>query len=394
MKQPIPFSVDRPMLLPKAYYLLYYGAAATLIPYLPIYYQSIGLSGSEIGLLVAIPPLVMLAGAPLWGGLADATHQHKRLLMLAIVLALVSASALSLVSRFVLFIPVVAAYALFIAPIMPLVDNTVMEMLGEQRGRYGKQRLWGAVGWGIAAPLVGWLVERSGLHWTFFSYIVLMTAGLLVIWFLPVRQTSVAPKFWQGLHLLLRNLQWVIFLLLVFIGGTILSIISNFLFLFLNDMDASKTLMGLSLTIATISELPVLFFSERLLKRWSDRELLTFALLISVIRSLAYSFINTSGLVLLVQLLHGPSFSAMWVAGVSYANEIAPKGMGATAQGLFSGVQLGLAGTFGGLVGGFLYENFGAVMMFRWVGVVGLATLILFLMLGRTVSRLPGTTRA
>jgi PPP family 3-phenylpropionic acid transporter len=275
-----------------------------------------------------------------------------------------------------------------------LVDNTVMEMLGEQRGRYGKQRLWGAVGWGIAAPLVGWLVERSGLHWTFFSYIVLMTAGLLVIWFLPVRQTSVAPKFWQGLHLLLRNWQWVIFLLLVFIGGTILSIISNFLFLFLNDMDASKTLMGLSLTIATISELPVLFFSERLLKRWSDRELLTFALLISVIRSLAYSFINTSGLVLLVQLLHGPSFSAMWVAGVSYANEIAPKGMGATAQGLFSGVQLGLAGTFGGLVGGFLYENFGAVMMFRWVGVVGLATLILFLMLGRTVSRLPGTTRA
>jgi PPP family 3-phenylpropionic acid transporter len=394
MKQPILFSVDRPMLLPKAYYLLYYGAAATLIPYLPIYYQSIGLSGSEIGLLVAIPPLVMLAGALLWGGLADATHQHKRLLMLAIVLALVSASALSLVSRFVLFIPVVAAYALFIAPIMPLVDNTVMEMLGEQRGRYGKQRLWGAVGWGIAAPLVGWLVERSGLHWTFFSYIVLMTAGLLVIWILPVRQTSVAPKFWQGLHLLLRNWQWVIFLLLVFIGGTILSIISNFLFLFLNDMDASKTLMGLSLTIATISELPVLFFSERLLKRWSDRELLTFALLISVIRSLAYSFINTSGLVLLVQLLHGPSFSAMWVAGVSYANEIAPKGMGATAQGLFSGVQLGLAGTFGGLVGGFLYENFGAVMMFRWVGVVGLATLILFLMLGRTVSRLPGTTRA
>jgi MFS transporter, PPP family, 3-phenylpropionic acid transporter len=196
------------------------------------------------------------------------------------------------------------------------------------------------------------------------------------------------------LHSLLRNWQWVLFLLLVFIGGTILSIISSFLFLFLNDMNASKTLMGLSLTIATISELPVLFFSERLLKRWSARELLTFALLISVIRSLAYSFISVSGLVLLVQLLHGPSFSAMWVAGVSYANEIAPKGMGATAQGLFSGVQLGLAGAFGGLAGGFLYENLGAVMMFRWVGVVGLATLILFLMLGRTASRLPGTTQA
>jgi PPP family 3-phenylpropionic acid transporter len=384
MKLAIPNSIDRSMILPKAYYLVYYGAAASLIPYLPIYYQSIGLSGKEIGLLVAIPPLVMLVGAPIWGGLADATRQHKRLLVLAIALALVSVASLSLINRFVIFIPIVAAYALFIAPVMPLVDNTVIEMLGERRGKYGKQRFWGAVGWGIAALLVGWWVERSGLHWIFPIYIVLMGAGLLVIWFLPVRQTSIGSRFWQGLRSLLLNWQWVFFLLLVLMGGTILSIISSFLFLYLGDMNASKTLMGLSLTVATISEMPVLFFSEHLLKRWSARGLLIFALLASVFRSLAYSFIHTPGLVLLIQLLHGVSFSAMWVAGVSYANEIAPKGMGATAQGLFSGVQLGLAGTFGGLVGGLLYENLGAAMMFRWVGMIGLAALIPFLLLGMT----------
>jgi PPP family 3-phenylpropionic acid transporter len=394
MKLASPPTIDRPMILPKAYYLLYYGAAASLIPYLPIYYQSIGLSGNEIGMLVAIPPLVMLVGAPLWGGLADATRQHKRLLMLAVALALVSVAALSLITRFVIFIPVVAAYALFIAPVMPLVDNTVMEKLGEHSGKYGKQRLWGAIGWGIAAPVVGWLIESSGLHWTFFGYIVLMAVGLVVIWFLPVSQTSIGSKFWLGLRSLLLNWQWIIFLLLVFIGGTILSIISSFLFLYLNDLNASKTLMGLSLTIATISELPVLFFSEHLLKLSGARGLLIFALLISVTRSLAYSFINTSGLVLLIQLLHGPSFSAMWVAGVSYANKIAPQGMGATAQGLFSGVQLGLAGTFGGLVGGLLYENLGAAMMFRWVGMIGLAAVILFLMLERTAGKLPSPFKA
>lgn len=391
MKMDIPLAIDRSMVLPKAYYFCYYGAAASLIPYLPIYYQNAGLSGKEIGLLVAIPPLVMLFGAPLWGGLADATQQHKRLLILAVVFALASVAALSRISSFSLFIPVVAAYALFIAPVMPLVDNTVMGMLGKRSGNYGKQRLWGAVGWGISAPVAGWMIERTGLHWIFYIYLALMAVGLFIIGYLPVKQAGRSSKLWQGLRLLLLNWQWVFFLLVVLIGGTMLSMISNFLFLFLNDMNASNTLMGISLTIATISELPVLFFSDQLLQRWNARGLLTFGLLITVARSLAYSWISAPGWVLLIQLLHGTSFSAMWVAGVAYANEIAPEGMGATAQGLFSGVQLGLAGMIGGLIGGLLYENLGAAMMFRWAGIIGLglALPLLFYQYART--RLPGT---
>ena len=164
-----PLTIDRSMVLPKAFYLLYYGAAASLIPFVPLYYQDNGLSGEKIGLLLAIPPLVMLVGAPLWSGLADATQQHKRVLMLAIVLALVSVIALSMISSFFIFIPVVAAYALFIAPILPLVDNTVLNMLGERRDEYGKQRFWGAVGWGIAAPVVGWLGKTA---WIGFSTVI------------------------------------------------------------------------------------------------------------------------------------------------------------------------------------------------------------------------------
>lgn len=369
------------MMLPKAFYLLYYGAAASLVPFVPLYYQNNGLSGKEMGLLLAIPPLVMLVGAPLWSGLADATQQHKRLLILAVVLALVSVAALSMLSSFFLFIPVVAAFALFIAPILPLVDNTVLNMLGERRDEYGKQRFWGAVGWGIAAPVVGWLVGKNGLDWIFYSYLGLMILCLVVIAYLPVSQTSVSTKYWQGLRLLLLNRQWIMFMLIVLLGGMTLSLISNFLFLYLNDMNASKTLMGLTLTVATISEFPVLFYSDQLLRRWRASGLLVSSLLIMMVRCLAYSFVNTPGMVLLIQLLHGMSFSAMWVAGVSYANEIAPKGMGATAQGIFSGVQFGLAGVIAGLIGGLLYENIGAEMMFRWVGIFGLVVAIpLFLM--------------
>jgi PPP family 3-phenylpropionic acid transporter len=141
--------------------------------------------------------------------------------------------------------------------------------------------------------------------------------------------------------------------------------ISNFLFLFLRGLGADEFSLGLTLTVATLSELPVLFFSGQLLRRWSAQRLISIALVLFAIRALAYSLIHVPWPALLIQLLHGPTFSLMWVAGVSYADKIAPPSREATAQGLFAGVMLGIGSAAGALVGGLLYEYAGPVMMFR-----------------------------
>lgn len=381
MQLPLNTSVDRSMLLARAFYLFYFAAAAALIPFLALYYEQVGLSPRQIGLMAGMPPLITLLSAPVWGGLADATQQHHRLLGLAIGGTLIAVLALSLTTAFYWLIPVVLAYAFFVAPIMPLVDNTVIDLLGERRGQYGKQRLWGALGWGIAAPIVGLLVERTSLQWAFYSYLILMFGGLVVSLRLPVGHVGVGRHFWQDLRLLLTNWQWILFLMTVLIGGLSLAIVINFLFLYLNDLGASKSLMGLSLTVATISELPVWFLSNRLLSRWGPRGLLALSLVASALQAFAYSSIRTPWLVMPIQLLHGPAFSAMWVAGVSYANEIAPAGMGATAQGLFAGVVMGLRSALGAFIGGLLYDSLGAVPMFRWGGVGALIGLFLFVLI-------------
>jgi PPP family 3-phenylpropionic acid transporter len=93
--------------------------------------------------------------------------------------------------------------------------------------------------------------------------------------------------------------------------------------------------------------------------------LISIALLLFALRALAYSLIRVPWLALLIQLMHGPTFSLMWVAGVSYADKIAPPGREATAQGLFAGVMLGIGSAAGAFVGGLLYEYAGPLMMFR-----------------------------
>ena len=105
-----------------------------------------------------------------------------------------------------------------------------------------------------------------------------------------------------------------------------------------------------------------------------------FSLLACGVQAFAYSLMRTPWLVLPIQLLHGPAFSAMWAAGVSYAAEIAPEGMGATAQGLFSGVAMGLRSALGAFIGGLLFEGLGAALMFRWGGVSAVLGLLLFVL--------------
>jgi PPP family 3-phenylpropionic acid transporter len=376
------------MFLSKAIYFFYYGAAASLFPFLVIYYESLGLSGYQIGFLAGIMPLIALFSAPFWGGLADATQKHKRLLLLTIFTSIVIAFALSNASVFLWLIPLVVLLAFFIAPIMPIVDNSVMDLLADQKDQYGKLRLWGAIGWGVAAPVVGWLIERSDLSWAFFGYMILMSAGLLVAWKLNVSQASIGTKFWDGVRSLLSNPSWSLFLFTVFVFGIGSAVIQNFLFLYMNDLEASKTLMGLSLMFATISELPVLYFSDRLLNRFGATGMIIFSMSLLVLRLLAYSFIRIPLLLLLIQLLHGPTYSVVWVSGVSYAANNAPQGMGATAQGLFSGVLLGLSAAMGAFIGGFLYENFGPVAMFRLIGFFVLMGIVLFLLVGKKIMKL------
>ena len=139
-----------------------------------------------------------------------------------------------------------------------------------------------------------------------------------------------------------------------------------------------KTMMGFALTVATISELPMFFFADRLLARWSAKGLFIFGTMMYVVRAMALSFIQAPWIILITQLFHGLTFSAMWVAGVSYADEIAPPGLGATAQGLLSGVFMGISAATGAILGGILYQDFGGAIMYRTMAIVVAVSILIF----------------
>ncbi|HRW08033.1 MAG TPA: major facilitator superfamily domain-containing protein 6 [Caldilineaceae bacterium] len=369
--------------IPKFYYFAHFAAMAAFIPFLALYYRQLGLTEQTIGLLTGIPPLLALFVAPLWGALADLTQRHQRLLQVALGGLWGTVLLFTFVRNPLWIVPLVFLYALFSAPIIPLVDNSVLALLGERQALYGRLRLWGALGWGVTGATVGVLIERFGLHWGFYIALLCLAGCLVASTRLQVQHVQIGQPFWQGIRFFVTSRPWLVFLITIFINGMAAGVGNNFLFLYLDELAATETLMGMTLMVATVSEIPIFFFGDRLLKRLGARGLLLLSLSASVIRMGGYALMPSAWYVLPIQLLHGFTFSAMWVAGVSYANRAAPQGMGATAQGLLSGISMGIAGATGAVVGGYLYGHVGPAATFGWAGAAVAVGLLFFAVAGQ-----------
>ena len=351
----------RKLAWPFSFYFLFFASVASHLPYQVLYYQSLSFTGAQIGLLVGIAPLITLVSLPLVTGLADRTDKHGLVMSLSL-LGLVSGLVLfPYLKTFALLFGVVVLYSVFFSAIMPLSDSATMFMLGERKDLYGRIRLGGTIGFGLVAIVAGALVQSHGLKAAFWS-----AAGLFFIAFLVSQklvhggQESGGPAQRGRASDLLKNPRFILFLLLGFSGGVSFTTINAYLFPYMKDLGAAESTMGLALTIGTIAEIPVLFFVGRFIRRFGAYAVVVFALAMTGMRLALLAVAPTPLFVLFSQLLNGFNYPLLTVAAVTYADEQAPQGFRATAQGLYNAAAGGIGGAVGGLAGGLLFESVGA----------------------------------
>lgn len=379
-----------------AIYLVTFFAFSAIIPYQALYYSSINFSASEIGLLLGVGPLLSLIATPFWTGLADARKRHSLILVGGVTAAVLFNATIPLLSSysFLLVLLVVILLGLLSSHIIPLEDSATMHMLGSQRALYGKLRLWGSAGFGVGAAILGVVFNAVGLVWVFWTFSMIMALNLVLMRNLEFERSPEPAPVLPGVRALFGSPRWLLFFLISFLAGVGLAAHHSFMSLLVADFGPSEltvfgsfipasAVIGLALLISTASEVPVMFFSDNLLKTFSIRRLLVLSLVVIALRDLMYSMDVGAWQVLAVQALHGFTFATLWLAGVNFVAQNAPSGLKATAQGLFNTIFLGFGFSAGNFGSGALIDLIGIQGMYAIAGGIVLTGLLLVLVLDR-----------
>jgi MFS transporter, PPP family, 3-phenylpropionic acid transporter len=369
---------------PFSFYFLYYAALAYFAPFIVLFYQENLFNGPQIALLTGIPPLITLFAAPFWTNVADARRWHRQVMSLGILVAILSVLILQHISIFALSLITVAVIYFFFSPVASLSDSATIAMLGADKAMYGRVRIGGTIGWGLFALIAGTMINSYGLRLAFWGFAFFSLINLFVAQKLTYDDTVVHQSLGSGgVRFFLKNRRWQLFLVSSFLGGLGASSVASFLAPYMTGLGANASQIGLAIMIATLTELPIFFFGNRLLRRFAAQKLFSFSLLMMGIRSIFYALVSTTAAVFVVQAFGGMIFPAMWLAGVAYADEHAPAGLKSTAQGLFGAMSFGFGASVGGFLGGLLLESVGGREMYLVFGFIILGGLAVIEVLKR-----------
>ncbi|UYV65783.1 hypothetical protein LAZ67_3005446 [Cordylochernes scorpioides] len=257
-------------------------------------------------------------------------------------------------------------------------DAICFELLGDRPDHYGKQRLWGSVGWGLMGIISGLLIEFASIDRNEINYLpayiillVFLAINIVVVGKLRISCPQPPTNFWRNIGEVLVAPRLGLYFIAVFFIGAFIGIQWTYEFVYVeHTLGATPLLIGLAVGVQMfLGELPFFFFSGKILERIGHYLILVVSLFAFAFRYVLYSFLYSPWFILPVEIAQGPSFGLFYASMASYAKEIAPTGMEVTMQALLGSVfDLGIA--VGTLLEGVAYDRYGGRMTFRAIGVI------------------------
>jgi PPP family 3-phenylpropionic acid transporter len=361
------------------YYFMLTAGGGFLAPFINLFFVDRGLSGTEIGLLGTVSSIAALVVAPLWGRYSDAALNPRRVLQFGMLATSVCMLCLSQQTLFIWMAIFVTLDALLSAGVAPLTDALVLAITRGEGSGFGSVRLWGSLGWAVTTLVGGWLIEQTGLFTMFAGYAV---CGLISIVLISLIHANGRPadrgdarsrltsrpraSARQVVHAMLGDRALVglaIALSVIWLTGTGFR---QFEPIYLVQLGAGETIIGLASTIGALVELPGMLWADRLARRFGAERLLRASFALDAVRLSGVFIAPSVPMILISHVIDGVAYSLYAVALVEFIGEHAPDQQVTTTMAVFTVTLPGLIRIAAAPIGGSAFDAFGA----HWLYVI------------------------
>lgn len=361
-----------------AVWLFCLGGFGLFFPFFSLYLrENVGLSGTQVGAVLALIPAVGIFAQPFWGNVADRTGARARILALLALGASIGYSALALGSGFAALLLLTAALACFSTALIP---TTVAVTLGLTRERgpaaFGLCRVWGTIGFFVVVAAFPYFLHEyqawrglttvdggpsePGLEIMLPVTGALVLIGGLVALAIPPGGALSLRADRGDWRQLLRHRPYVRLLTFTFIAYLLLQGPMWFFPVYVRAHDGSLDAVSHMWVLMLIPEVPLIALSGASLQRLGARGLLALGVIAGGLRWTVCGLAPGSTLSIYVQLLHGVVVAGLVVGAPLYVDAAVPERLRSTGQGVLAMVGLSLGGISSNLATGSLMEHFGA----------------------------------
>ena len=341
-------------------YFLVFCCTASWLPIFADYLKDHGLGGIKIGIILGITPFMMFLVQPFYGMLADRLGYKKSLLWSSLFASL-SYTLYLFHGDFIYLFLITVCMALFYNTIQPVLDSLSLQLVQDDPSfSYGTLRIAGAAGWAFTGIVAGYFIDTVNTTVIFIISAISMLLTFLFSFSLKADTDKVKAseiQSFQHAKKVFGNKTLISLLVCVFLISVGATTIWNFYSIYMKENGASASLVGYGISFQGLCELPLFYFSARIIRKLGLRTTLLVTVFATTLRLLLYSVVKNPHAAVFIETLHGISWSLFWVVCVEYVNMLVREDWRATGQSLLYAAYYGAGAIVGNLWTGFLYDD-------------------------------------
>jgi MFS transporter, PPP family, 3-phenylpropionic acid transporter len=367
----------RPAVSVKVLFLLLGVAIAAFFPFVSLFLDGRGLSATDIGLVLAGMAVARIVANPVWGHLADTSLGRRAVLQIGAFGAAVAAVGLFFSHGLGTIAVVGFVFAAFQTTIAPNVDAIALSSLGRERMYdYGRIRAWESLSYAGACLVLGLVLQAVGVRWAMPAFSLASLAVL--VWARTLERDR--PESGRGQHgrlgtvgTLFRTVPtfWV-FLVALLLLWTGFNGAWNFIALKIEHGGGGPMLVGIGTALGGLAEVPTMFVSSRLQRRFGLRRVFVAGCLVYATGFVLWGLVDSPRVVSALTIFEGVGFALLFTTTVIVIGRMVPPALYSTGQSVAMMVGFGLGPILGAGLGGRAYDSFGPVVLYSFASALTL----------------------